>query len=218
MLIIILLQVLTWHHLLMHQLTLITTSVHEDVIFTYTTGIGSGDHDPQEPDSQRDSDIHTGHTPQEPSIQSMDEDKVYTFLDEQINPDNATRNLSLIERELGLQLTIFSAAQSMKKLRTSFSVWNTQEPSVQSSEAVPHVQVPQESSDQSSEENSLTDDVPILIPPLNSRPMESHYLRYELCYISNIFFDSMILNRSFSKEPPIYLTSALSLISTSFFF
>ena len=60
----------------------------------------------------------------------MDEDRVYTFSAEQINPDNATRNLSLTERELGLQLTIFFAAQSMTKLRTSFSGWNTQEPSV----------------------------------------------------------------------------------------
>ena len=51
---------------------LATTAVFEDVNFTDTTGINSGDHDPQEPDSQRESDIHTGHTPQEPSIQSMD--------------------------------------------------------------------------------------------------------------------------------------------------
>ena len=103
----------------------------------------------------------------------MDEDRVYTFPDEQITPDNTSRNLSITERELRLQLTIFSAAQSMTNLRTSLSVWNTQEPSVQSSEAVPHVHVPQEPSDQSSEDNSLTNDVPILIPPLNSRPIES---------------------------------------------
>ena len=43
---------------------LATTAVSEDVYFTDTTGINSGDHDPQEPDSQRASDIHTGHTPQ----------------------------------------------------------------------------------------------------------------------------------------------------------
>ena len=61
---------------------LVTTAVSEDVLLTNATGIDSGDHDPQEPDSQRDSDIHTGHTPQEPSIQSMDEDRVYTFPDE----------------------------------------------------------------------------------------------------------------------------------------
>ena len=36
------------------------------------TEIGYGDQNPQEPNSQRDSDIHLGHTPQEPSIQSMD--------------------------------------------------------------------------------------------------------------------------------------------------
>ena len=81
-----------------------TTAVHEDVIFT---GIGSGDHDPQEPDSQRDSDIHTGHTPQEPSIQSMKEDRVYTFHDEQIDHDDDTRNLSLTERELGFAIDYF---------------------------------------------------------------------------------------------------------------
>ena len=195
----------------------VTTAVPEDVIFSDATGIGSGDHDPQEPDSQRDSDIHTGHTLQEPSIQSMDEDRVYKFPDEQINPDNATRNLSLTERELGLQLTVFSAAQSMKNLRTSFCGWDTQEPSIQSSEAVPHVQVPQEPSDQSSEDNSLTDDVPILIPPLNSRLME--------CLISGMNFvppqihsDSMIVNRSFLKEPSIYLTSELLFYPSLFFF
>ena len=135
----------------------------------------------------------------------MNADRVYTFPAEQINLDTATKNLSLTERELGLQLTIFSAAQSMTKLRTSFSGWNTQEPSVQSSEAVPHVQVPQEPSDQSSEENSLTDDVPILIPPLNSRPLESH-ISGMTSVPSQTFSDSMLLNRSFLKEPPIYLT------------
>ena len=136
----------------------------------------------------------------------MDKDRVYTFPAEQINPDNATRNLSLTERELGLQLTIFSAAQSMATLRTSFSGWNTQEPSVQNSEAVPHFQVPQEPSDQSSEEDSLTDDVPILIPPLNSRPLEFHISGMHSVPPQK-FSDSMILNRSFLKEPPIYLTS-----------
>ena len=153
---------------------LVKTAVSEDFHFSDPTGISSGDHDPQELDSQRDSDIHTGHTPQEPSIQSMDEDIVYTFPNEQINPDNATRNLSLTERELGLQLTVFSAAQSMTHLRTSISGRNTQEPSVQSSEAVPQVHVPQEPFDQSSEEHSLSDDSPLLILPLNSRPLESH--------------------------------------------
>ena len=184
----------------------VTTVVSEDVHFYDATGIGSGDHDPQEPDSQRDSDIHTGHTPQEPSIQSMDEDRVYTFPDEQINSDNASRNLSLTERELGLQLTFFSAAQSMTHLRTSISGWNTQEPSVQSSEAVPQVHVPQEPSDQSSEEHSLTDDDPLLIPPLNSRPLETHISGMN-SVPPQTFSDSMILNRSFLKEPPIYLTS-----------
>ena len=61
---------------------LVTSTVSKDVPLTDATGIGSGDHDPQEPNSQRDSDIHTSHTPQEPSIQSMDEYKVYTFPDE----------------------------------------------------------------------------------------------------------------------------------------
>ena len=101
---------------------LATTAVAEDVYFTDTTGIDSGDHNPKEPGSQRESDIHTGHTPQEPFIQSMDEDRVYSFLDEQINPDTTSRNLSLTERELGLQLTVFSAAQSLANLR-KFHHW-----------------------------------------------------------------------------------------------
>ena len=100
----------------------VTTVVSEDVHFHDATGIGSGDHDPQEPDSQRDSDIHTGHTPQEPSIQSMDEDRVYTFPDEQINPTNASRNLSLTERELGLQLTVFSDCSNHDKLK-DINLW-----------------------------------------------------------------------------------------------
>ena len=37
-----------------------TTAAHEDGIFPE---IDSVDHDPQEPDSQRESDIHTGHIP-----------------------------------------------------------------------------------------------------------------------------------------------------------
>ena len=52
------------------QIDLATTAVSENVCFTDTTGINSGDQDPQEPDSQRDSDIHTGHTPQEPCMNS----------------------------------------------------------------------------------------------------------------------------------------------------
>ena len=88
------------------------------LIFTDITGINSGDQDPQELDSQRASDIHTGHTPQEPSIQSMDVDRVYSFPDEQITPDNASRDLSLTERELGIQMAVFSAAQSLANMRT----------------------------------------------------------------------------------------------------
>ena len=94
----------------------------------------------------------------------------------------------------------------MTHLRTSISGQDTQEPSVQSSEAVPQVHLPQEPSDQSSEEHSYSDDAPLLILPLNSRPLDSH--------ISGMhsdspqpFSDSMILNRSFLKEPPIYMTS-----------
>ena len=49
--------------------------------------------------------------------------------------------------ELGLQLTVFSAATSLANLRASISGWNPQEPSVQSTEAIPEVQVPQEPSD-----------------------------------------------------------------------
>ena len=136
----------------------------------------------------------------------MDVDRVYTFPDEQINPDNAPRNRSLTERELGLQLTVFSAAQSLANLRKFITGRNTQEPSVQSSEAVPQVHVPQEPSDQSSEEHSLSDDAPLLILPLNSRPMETH-LSGMLSVTPQSFSDRMILNRSFSKEPPIYMTS-----------
>ena len=84
--------------------------------------MASGDHNPQEPDSQRDSNIHTGHTPQEPSIQSMDENRGHTIPDEQINPDNASRNLSLTERELGLQLTVFFCCNIHDK-PTGINLW-----------------------------------------------------------------------------------------------
>ena len=104
------------------------------------------DQDTQKPGSQRESEIQPGHNTQEPSIQSMDEDRDYIIPDEQAYPDNAQGNLSLNDRELGLQLTVFSAATSMKSLRSSIYGWNTQEPSVQSTETVPEVQVPQEPS------------------------------------------------------------------------
>ena len=107
---------------------------------------------------------------------------------------------------MGLQLTIFSAAQSLTNLRNFITGRNTQEPSVQSSEAIPQVHVPQEPSDQSSEDNSISDEAPLLIIPLNSRPLES-----STSGINSVppqdFSDRMILNRSISKEPPIYLTS-----------
>ena len=77
------------------------------------------DQDTQEPGSQRESDIKTGHYTQEPSIQSMDEDRDYIIPDIQTNPDNAQGNLSLNDRELGLQLTIFSDATTMTSLRLS---------------------------------------------------------------------------------------------------
>ena len=166
----------------------------------------SVDQDTQEPGSQRESDIHTGHITQEPSLQSMDADRSYIIPDEQIYPDNAQGNLSLKDRELGLQLTVFSSATSLANLRASISGWNPQEPSVQSTEAIPEVQVPQEPSDQSSEDNTLLDDVPVLITPLNSRPLE--FTTSGMNSISpQISSDSMILNRSFLKEPPIYLTT-----------
>ena len=107
---------------------LATTAISEDVHFTDTTGIDSSDHNPQEPDSQRALDIHTGHTPQEPFIQSMDEDKFYSIPDEQINPDTTSRNLSLTERKLGLQLIVFSTAQFLANLRKFITGRNTQEP------------------------------------------------------------------------------------------
>ena len=187
-------------------LNLATTAVSEDVCFTDTVGINSGDRDPQEPDSQRDSDIHIGHSPQEPSIQSMDVDRVYSFPDEQITPDNASRDLSLTARELGLQMTVFSAAQSLTNLRNFITGRNTQEPSVQSSEAVPQVHVPQEPYIQSSEENTISDEAPLLIIPLNSRPLESSTSGMNSVPPQK-FSDRMILNRPFSKVPPIYLTS-----------
>ena len=136
----------------------------------------------------------------------MDVDIVYSFPDEQITPDNASRDLSLSERELGLQMTVFSAAQSLTNSRNFITGRNTQEPSVQSSEAVPQVHVPQEPSDQSSEENSISDDAPLLILPLNSRPLESSTSGMN-SFQSHYFSDRMILNRTFSKVPPIYLTS-----------
>ena len=136
------------------------------------TDKASIDQDTQEPGSQRESYILPGHITQEPSIQSMDADRSYIIPDEQIYPNNAQGNLSLKDRELGLQLTVFSAATSLANLRASISGWNTQEPSVQSTEAIPEVQVPQEPSDQSSKDNTLLDDVPVLITPLNSRPLE----------------------------------------------
>ena len=83
------------------------------------TGKVSDDQDTQEPGSQRESDIKTGHYTQEPSIQSMDEDRDYIIPDEQTYPDNAQGNLSLNDRELGLQLTVFSAATAMTSLRSS---------------------------------------------------------------------------------------------------
>ena len=69
-----------------------TTTAHEDGIFSE---IDSADHDPQEPESQRESDIHTGHIPQEPSIQSMDEDRVYTSHAEQLHPDTLLQGICL---------------------------------------------------------------------------------------------------------------------------
>ena len=136
----------------------------------------------------------------------MDVDRVYSFSDEQITPDTASRDLSLTERELGRQMTVFYAAQSLANMRTFITGRNTQEPSVQSSEAVPQVHVPQEPSDQSSEENTISDEAPLLIIPLNSRPLESSTSSMNSVPPQKIS-DRMILNRPFSKVPPIYLTS-----------
>ena len=81
----------------------------------------SFEQDTQEPGSQRELDIHTSHITQEPSIQSMDADRSYIIPDEQICPYNAQGNLSLKDRELGLQLTVFSAATLLANLKASFS-------------------------------------------------------------------------------------------------
>ena len=103
-------------------------------------------------------------------------------------------------------MIVFSAAQSLANLRNFITGRKTQEPSVQSSEAVPQVHVPQDPFDQSSEENSIFDDASLLILPLNSRPLESSISGMN-SVPPQYFSDRMILNRSFSKEPPIYLTS-----------
>ena len=137
----------------------------------------------------------------------MDVDIVYTFPDEQLNPDNAPRNLSLTERELGLQLIVFSTAQSLANLRTFITGRNTQKPSVQSSEAVSQVHVPKEPSDQSSEEHSLSDDAPLLILPLTFKAPGILLSQESFLFHHQTLSDSMILNRSFLKKPPIYLTS-----------
>ena len=93
-------------------------------------------------------------------------------------------------------MTIFSAATSLENLRASISGWNTQEPSIQSTEAIPEVQAPQEPSDQSSEENTFLDDVPVLLTPLNSRPLE--FTTSDMNSVPPLISsDSMILNRLF---------------------
>ena len=136
----------------------------------------------------------------------MDEDRDYIILDEQTYLTLLKGSLSLNDRELGLRLTVFSAATTMASLRSSIYGWNTQEPPVQSTEAVPDIQVPQEPSVQSTEENPLLDDTPVLISPLNSRPMELTISGMN-SVTPSLNSDNMILNRSFLKEPPIYLTT-----------
>ena len=70
----------------------------------------------------------------------------------------------------------------MKSLRSSIYAWNTQEPPVQSTGAVPDIQVPQEPSVQSKKENLLLDDAHVLIPPFEFKAYGTYDLRYEFCY------------------------------------
>ena len=93
--------------------------------------------------------------------------KTATVLVLQTNPDIAQGSLSLTDRELGMQLIVYSAARTLAGIGH-----DTQEPPVQSTGAVPSVQVSQEPSVQSTEEHLRMDATPVLIEPISTRPME----------------------------------------------
>ena len=72
----------------------------------------------------------------------MDADKDTVFI--QKNPDNAQGSLSMTDRELSLQLTIYSAASTLDGILSPAFGQDTQEPPVPNTGVVPDVQVPQE--------------------------------------------------------------------------
>ena len=172
----------------------------------------SSDQDPQEPDSQSESTIITGQVTQEPSIQSMDAYKDSSLSVIQTNPDNAQGSLSLTDRELGMQLIIYSAASTLVGIGQ-----DTQEPPVQSTGEVPYVQVTQEPFVQSTEEHLRIDATHVLIEPISTRPMETTNSGMSSDTLS-LISASMIIDSSLYKEPTIYLTTDNPSLSISFFF
>ena len=83
---------------------------------------------------------------------------------------------------------------------------DTQEPLVQSTGAVPFVQVPQKPYVQSTEEHLRMHGTHVLIEPIFTRPME--ITKSGMSYDTLSFkFPSMIIDKSLFKEPTIYLTT-----------
>ena len=162
--------------------------------------------DPQEPDSQNESTIIHGQVTQEPSIQSMDEDKDTTLPDSRTHPDNAQDGLSMTDRELGLTLTVYSAPSTLVGILSPAIGHDTQEPPVQSTEEVPYVQVLQEHSVQNPEARLRLDGTLVLVEPITARPMDTtnSCMSFDILSLNST---SMIINRPLHKESPIYLTT-----------
>ena len=139
----------------------------------------------------------------------MDEDKETTLSETtfiQPNPDNAQGSLSMTNRELSLQMTVYSVANTLADILSQAFGQDTQEPPFQSTGAVPDVQVTQEPSIQSTEANLRMDATPLFIEPLTFRPMDTtnSSMPSEIFSLNSA---SMIIYRSLHKESLIYMTT-----------
>ena len=141
--------------------------------------------------------------------------KTQHFLTVQTHPDNAQDGLSMTDRELGLQLTVYSAASTLAGILSQAIGHDTQEPPVQSTGEVPYVQVLQEPSGQNTEEHLRLDATLVLVEPITVRPMDTTNsgMSFDILSLNSA---SMIINRSLHMESPFYCGQHFFAIS--FFF
>ena len=148
---------------------------------------GSADHIPQEPDSQRESDMHYGQSPQEPFIQSMNANRVPANTDDSSNTDQPSRTSAIyMTGNLVCSCQYFLLQLSWQISGIPFLDGTHKNLQIKVLKKFLMSTFHKNLLIKVQKNTSYSADDPILIPPLNSRPMESSLFRYDCNTTSNL--------------------------------